>query len=81
MSEPLNLELFVSYRCPFCRKVLAYMRQAGIEIPLRDVDLDPTSRPELTERGGKMQVPCLFINGDAMYESEEIVTWLCDNVA
>jgi glutaredoxin len=26
--------------------------------------------------GGKHQVPCLFIDGDPMYESDDIVAWM-----
>ena len=26
--------------------------------------------------GGKMQVPCLFIDGEPLYESMDIIKWL-----
>ena len=81
MSDSPNLELFVMQRCPFCRRVLAYMRHAGIDIPLRDIDADSSAREELLTKGGKTQVPCLFIDGEALYESEDIVYWLSENVA
>ena len=81
MSDSPSLELFVMQRCPFCRRVLAYMRHAGIDIPLRDIDADSSAREELLTKGGKTQVPCLFIDGEALYESEDIVYWLSENVA
>ena len=34
---------------------------------------------ELVRVGGKMQVPCLFIDGNPMYESLDIIQWLKDN--
>ena len=37
---------------------------------------DPNGRAELKEKGGKMQVPCLFIDGQPLYESEAIITWI-----
>lgn len=81
MSDSPSLELFIMQRCPFCRRVLAYMRHAGIDLPIREIDLDPAARSELLEKGGKTQVPCLFINGEPLYESEDIVFWLSENVA
>ena len=81
MSDSPSLELFVMQRCPFCRRVLAYMRHASIDIPLRDIDADSSAREELLTKGGKTQVPCLFIDGEALYESEDIVYWLSENVA
>jgi len=32
-------------------------------------------REELIRIGGKAQVPCLVIDGKALYESEEIIKW------
>ena len=35
----------------------------------------------LVELGGKAQVPCLVIDGEPMYESDDIIAWLAENVA
>ena len=35
-----NYELFIMPGCPFCHRVLDYMGEHGIELPLRDITQD-----------------------------------------
>ncbi len=70
------LELYIMPGCPFCRKVLSYMERQGIEIPLRDITANPGDRSTLQNVGGKVQVPCLFIDGKPLYESDDIIAYL-----
>lgn len=76
-----DLVLYKKDSCPFCQKVLRFMASRGIELPMRDTALELGARDELVEKGGKGQVPCLFIDGRALYESDDIVTWLGKNFA
>ena len=76
-----SYELFIMPTCPYCQKVLRFMEAHGIELPLRDISIDPVAREHLTEVGGKAQVPCLFIDGTPMYESDDIISYLRRNVA
>lgn len=69
-------ELYIMSTCPYCRKALLYMKQHGIELPLRDITAEPEARATLERVGGKVQVPCLFIDGVPMYESDDIITYL-----
>ena len=71
-----NLELYIKNGCPYCHKVLAFMDANGIELPLRNIDESDADRERLVEVGGKRQVPCLFIDGKAMYESDDIIAYL-----
>ena len=68
-------ELYIMPGCPFCRKVLSYMERQGIEIPLRDITANPSDRSTLQNVGGKVQVPCLFIDGKPLYESDDIIAY------
>lgn len=52
------------------------MRQHDIELPLRDITSEPGARDELIRVGGKAQVPCLFIDGAPLYESDDIIAYL-----
>lgn len=70
------LELYIMPGCPFCRKVLSYMERQGIAIPLRDITANPNDRSTLQNVGGKVQVPCLFIDGKPLYESDDIIAYL-----
>ena len=74
-----ELTLYFSPSCPFCRKVFNFMQSRKINIPLKDVSLESSYRDELMNIGGKTQVPCLIINGEALYESDDIIQWLETN--
>lgn len=71
-----SYELFMMPACPYCRKVLLYMGQHGIELPQRDITAEPAARERLLREGGKVQVPCLFIDGKPLYESDDIIAYL-----
>ena len=81
-GREVDLELFKFNSCPFCVRVLNAIRDQGVEgIRMRDTQAEPGANAELIARGGKRQVPCLFIDGQPLYESGDIVTWLRENVA
>lgn len=73
-------ELILYHResCPYCAKVREFMEQEGISIPVKDIS-DSQSRRELIKIGGRQQVPCLLIDGKALYESDDIIDWLKRN--
>ncbi len=73
-----NLILYHSPNCPYCTKVMNFMEREGITLEKRNVE-DPAVRAELIKIGGKGQVPCLVHNGQALYESGDIINWLADN--
>ena len=74
-----KLTLYQFDMCPFCVKVKNYMDQNSIQIPMKDILTDSQAKLELLEIGGKTQVPCLVIDGKALYESDDIINWLKQN--
>ena len=73
----MKLELFKMDTCPYCRRVLAAIDQSGrTDVELHDIRSSEEDRSRLIEVGGKEQVPCLFIDGEPMYESADIISWL-----
>lgn len=74
-----ELELFMKPTCPYCLKVMNFMSENNITIPLRDIVTDESAAETLIAIGGKRQVPCLFIDGKPLYESGDIIEWLRDN--
>lgn len=70
-----NMYLFVKPGCPYCIKVDRFLDQAGIQMEHRSV-ADPANAQALREIGGKVQSPCLIIDGKAMYESDDIIAYL-----
>lgn len=79
MSE---LKLYYLENCPFCIKVLDYLENENIDIEIDLIELNKVddARKFLKEHGGKVQVPCLFIDGDPLYESEDIIDWFKKNI-
>lgn len=75
-----NIVLYFKPTCPYCTKVLAYMQEQDIVCDMKDT-LDPANADELIRIGGKRQVPCLVIDGQAMYESNDIIQYLHGLVA
>ena len=70
-----QLTLYYTPSCPYCGKVLRFMEENRIEIPLKNT-YDEKFRQELIKIGGQSQVPCLVIDGQALYESDDIIQWL-----
>ena len=76
MSE---IFMFHKWPCPYCGKVRDFMKEKGIDIPLKDITASSEIADELISIGGKRQVPCLVIDGKPMYESGDIIAWLDEN--
>ena len=83
ISREWDFELYFKPDCPFCLKVLNYFRDNDIiKYPSYNIE-DATSGNEnqdkLIEAGGKVQVPCMVIDGKAMYESDDIIAYAKEN--
>lgn len=71
--------LYTMSTCPFCRRVESFMKQHGIDLPCKDILTETGARDELISIGGKGQVPCLVIDGKALYESADIIAYMGRN--
>lgn len=70
------LELYYSPYCPYCIKVLNALKDMSARVTLKNINEDKEAAKTLVEVGGKRQVPCLFINGSPLYESDDIISFL-----
>ena len=81
-EQTRKLALYQFVACPFCVKTRRALRRLGLNIELRDAQNDPQWRRRLSEDGGRLQVPCLYIpsadGGRWLYESSDIITYLED---
>lgn len=82
-NETRELALYQFPPCPFCVKVRRAIQRLGLNIELRDAQLEGEHRNALLEGGGKLQVPCLRIQHpdgqvEWMYESADIIRYLND---
>ena len=77
-----KLTLYVGTTCPFCKKVESFMEEKGIDsVEIKNIDEDKEAHEYLIEKGGKKQVPCLFIGDEPLYESLDIIKYLKENLA
>ena len=78
-----DFELYFKPDCPFCLKVLNYFKDNGIikfiSYNIEDETAGYENQEKLEKVGGKIQVPCLVVDGKAMYESDDIIDFLRDN--
>lgn len=74
-----DYKLFVGTICPYCRKVENFMEENNIEIEIVNIEEDREAMNELIEKGGKRQVPCLYHDGEYIYESDDIIKFLGQN--
>ena len=75
-----NLKLYYSSLCPFCTELVKYVKEKELDIELMDATKDMEIQKEIYLLGGKSQVPMLTIDGEAMYESNDIMEWLKENM-
>ena len=76
-----KLVLYYFPTCPYCKKVTRFIDEHDLEeIELKNINQNQEAEEELIETGGKRQVPCLFIDGEPLYESNDIINWLKSNI-
>lgn len=80
-GQPLDLELYKFDSCPYCQKVFRAAERLAVPLRYRDILEDDAAARTLVEIGGLDQVPCLFIDGKPLYESDDIIAFLERNFA
>ncbi len=80
-GNSLELLLYKRDSCWYCQRVLQRASELGLYLRTRDTLVEAGARDELIEKGGKPQVPCLFIGDRALYESSDIIRFLEELVA
>jgi glutaredoxin 3 len=75
-DQTRELVLYASQTCGYCHRVQAHLDRLGLEVLTRDIHVEPPAREELIAKTGRGQVPCLFIDGQALFESADIMDWL-----
>jgi glutathione S-transferase len=85
-DRPRALALYHYVGCPYCDRVHRRLHALGIPVgprpdglrfvELRDIHADPAHWRALRDKTGRTTVPCLFVDGEPLFESAEIVRWL-----
>ncbi len=76
-----TLALYHYDSCPYCAMTRDAIKKLALTIELRNIHQQPAHRMQLIRKGGKGQVPCLYIenvNGNSkwLYESSDIINYL-----
>lgn len=73
-----DLVLYKYDTCPYCRRVTRVLDALAqqVDVRQRDLFLDRDARDTLFERTGRTTVPCLFIDDEPLFESQDIIAWL-----
>lgn len=77
----MKLDLYMKPTCPFCHRVMDVVEGLDAPVEVHDISADAAARETLVRVGGKQQVPCLFIDGEPLYESADIIAWLREHCA
>ena len=77
-----ELILYGRSSCPYCVRVDRVIEELNIEdkITSRLTNYGSEWREDLRNRTGSTQVPCLFIDGEPMFESLDIIAWMRANL-
>ncbi len=75
-GQDVDLELYKFDSCPYCQRVFRAIERLKVPVRMRDIEEDEEAARRLVEVGGLDQVPCLFIDGKPLYESDEIIAYL-----
>lgn len=76
----VKLELMYRESCPYCKKIFTHFPSLQKHVHLRELSKDEDALIKLKQLGGKTQVPCLMIADEPLYESDDIIKWLKNNI-
>lgn len=80
MRKAPELDFYYFDACPYCQRVINVIKKNKIKVNWIDIHADMNSLQKLIQITGKKTVPCLFIDGDPMHESLDIMAWLEKNL-
>ncbi len=76
-SQP-KLVLYMQPNCPYCQRVLSVIKSINIDVEMKDTN-NPENKAYLVSKTNRATVPCLFIDGEPMFESKTIMEYLKGN--
>ena len=69
-----EVELYTTAFCPYCSRARALLERKGVSYNEIDIIEEPARRAEMIRRaGGRTSVPQIFIHGEHIGGSDELV--------
>ena len=75
----IKLDYYYFPSCPFCQMVDSVIKELKIKVEYKNIHEDRSSLEKLFKDTGRQTVPCLYIDGEPMHESRDIIQWLETN--
>jgi glutaredoxin len=77
----MKIELYYYEQCPFCHMVTSKISDLGLDqsIEFKNTLESAEHRDFHQKKTGRTTVPCLYIDGNPLFESRDIMTWLETN--
>ena len=75
-----DLLLYHFESCRYCARIRDFLEKNDLDIPMVDVIENQEAYKELLKKTDRYTVPCLMIDGKPLYESEDIILWMRDNL-
>lgn len=75
MTGP-KLTLYVGEGCPYCKKVLDYLKTNPLDVEIKEIWSNEEASNELQALTERTTVPCLKIDEKHMFESDDIIEML-----
>lgn len=80
-AQQKKLALYHYDSCPYCAKTRQAISELGLDVELKNIQLNHQHRIDLHQGGNKTQVPCLRIEKSKgatqwLYESDDIINYL-----
>jgi glutaredoxin len=74
----MAVQLYHRWNCPYSARVREFIESHGLKPQVEYVEIEEVRGAEdkLQDLTGRVQVPCLVINGTPMLESRGILEWL-----
>ena len=70
----VEVELYTTVFCPYCTRARMLLERKGVGYTEIDIIEEPARRGEMIRRaGGRTSVPQIFINGEHIGGSDELV--------
>lgn len=81
MTKSPSLVLYYFDACPYCQRVMTTIKRLRVKVDYQNIMEDEAAMEKLVEDTGRRTVPCLYIDGRPMHESQDIMNWLEENQA
>jgi glutaredoxin len=77
----MDAKLYHLESCPYCRRVRDFISHRGLAafVEYHEVSRGPEALRRLVQMTGRMQVPVLEADGEAIVGSDVIIDWLDEN--